>query len=504
MLIRKNISENPVLAWRLLGSAAWAFLVFITCSAIVLLPLHPLLLFHPYRLISNIFSLTSIIWLAAFVLANIPTFLTASAVITSQEPRIRIVIPRVLWSFAAPINGLIGKTSARIYSLSTCVSWLTHIVLHSISALLALMVFVTLDSTGGKVAFSVLVKYSTFLGMIHTLVTIYFSLDVLYFPAIQRHRYFRAKQAVPWVMKHAFFIVLSSFLVCVLTGERFQVATWIPLFKAGMQCALCWQASAAALQIVMTERLKPDDYSSRDSMKGMTACLQGARGGLMKSLALHDLVYVSSTRGRGAWRRGDIFLDESGDTWTPIATACIAEVNAIISIISPPPSAKEEAQKKTTKWNALPPIISASAVSATKQQLLLLSRMRLVYQDFRMAVLALSSLALASLQEDQFGVLQLTKPGLNEIALALLNTLKATRQVAESIAALPVQSMASLGPWHHGNGDRTPEGIPLALKDVLLTELHSLSEAFGPNLLSTSATPADALILLQQILKGEL
>jgi hypothetical protein len=49
----------------------------------------------------------------------------------------------------------------------------------------------------------------------------------------------------------------------------------------------------------------------------------------MRDLALHDFCCLAFERGKeGSWRRLEVFADDSGDRWRPLAAFCIAEVRA--------------------------------------------------------------------------------------------------------------------------------------------------------------------------------
>lgn len=110
--------------------------------------------------------------------------------------------------------------------------------------------------------------------------------DVLLFPAVQRHRYFRLKQRLPTAAAHAARLAAAAFAGAAATAvvrARALGSAPPPLtlggsaaaLLAGWLCAFCWLAGTAALEVVFTERLRPDDYSDRWAAAGM-AGLQGA------------------------------------------------------------------------------------------------------------------------------------------------------------------------------------------------------------------------------------
>lgn len=95
------------------------------------------------------------------------------------------------------------------------------------------------------------------------------------FPAVQRHRYFRLKQRLPLAAAHAARLAAAAFLGAAATaalrarggggsgGAALTLGGSAGALLAGWLCALCWLMGAAALEVVFTERLRPDDYSAR-------------------------------------------------------------------------------------------------------------------------------------------------------------------------------------------------------------------------------------------------
>ena len=83
--------------------------------------------------------------------------------------------------------------------------------------------------------------------------------------------------------------------------------------------------------------------------------------------------------------------------------------------------------------------------------------LRCGYQRAALAVRALAGLAVTSLSEDRFGVLQLSTPGLGDVAATLLAALAGLHQFGRGLAALGPRP-AALGPWR-GAGDAAPGGL---------------------------------------------
>lgn len=66
---------------------------------------------------------------------------------------------------------------------------------------------------------------------------------------------------------------------------------------AGALCAFCWLGCSLVLEVVVTERLRQDDYSDPDVLGAMAACLGGSKGPLMQALTLHDTWWVGGRVG---------------------------------------------------------------------------------------------------------------------------------------------------------------------------------------------------------------
>ena len=126
---------------------------------------------------------------------------------------------------------------------------------------------------------------------------------MLLFPAVQRHRYFRLKARLPGAASHAARMAALAFVGAAATAALRAHAVggvlgslspgaggaW-PLtlggsaaaLLAGGLCAFCWLMGAAALEVVFSERLRPDDYSDRCGCchAGCTRRAQLRRGGM--------------------------------------------------------------------------------------------------------------------------------------------------------------------------------------------------------------------------------
>eukprot|EP00887_Chlorella_sp_A99_P003120 scaffold9.g3120.t1 len=344
---------------------------------------------------------------------------------------------------------------------------------------------------------------------------------------------------------------------------------------AGGACAFCWLAGAAVLEAVLTERLRPGDYGERNELAAMTVCLKGGRGPLMRDLALQDLCQLATgaAAGPGGARRAELWADDSGDRWRLLGEACLADLQACgggaargepgkaqgaASAAGPAPGARLQPQllgwspakavvlaavaaalpqaapaagvagaggatasqqSQQRKWNALPAMSVKGILGVSRPQAEALAALRCHYQRAAAAARALAGLAEASLGEDRYGVLQLSQPGLGDVALALLGGLALLRQFSRALAALGPRQLA-LGPWRGagdaaagGGGSQAVDAAALALQDVLTTSLYAVVGTFGEGLRKVvaeakgappvGATKADAAALLERLLRAE-
>lgn len=352
------------------------------------------------------------------------------------------------------------------------------------------------------------------------------SQDVLQFPAVQRHRYFRLKQRLPAAAAAAAKLAAAAFACAAATAAAraralgpAAVAAWPPTLAgsaaallAGTACAFCWLAAAAALEVVFSERLRPDDYADREPLAAQAACLSGKRGELMAALALHDVRWGAGWRRRGqaggaelwrslrscrgslwrrlgsavwrdrvpcacpavahplrsrlagdvgkaAARRADMFADETGERWKPVAgaarpdlgqraaavlynllgeeptpprplippactAACIGELDALSAAVAAAlpqqkpaaaapgaGGAASGAAASQHRWNVLPSGLGtkSAGLGAARPQMEAVLEVRRGYARAALAARALAGFAAASLAEDRFGVLQLTQ-----------------------------------------------------------------------------------------------
>jgi nucleoporin NDC1 len=340
------------------------------------------------------------------------------------------------------------------------------------------------------------------LALLYQLHIIYYSRDILAFPSIQRHRYFRIKQQLPSTLPHAAVLAISSYILgsvlsIVAGGGAPNLATAFHLITTSTLCLLCWLIGTITFEVVFTERLRPDDYGTRDCLKAMELCLDARKGVIMQDLALFDLSLVATDVGRASWRREEIFADDSGARWRPLASNCMSILSQLAEsmAVALPKKGSAAAGRRTsssaaaaeTKWNAIPLGLVKGMPITQRQNLDALSAVACSYQRGKLAIRTLCDVVVASLTQDRFGVVQLVQPTLGDIVLQLLCTLLATQQLLKQVSpGSGGTTNRQQQPWR-GSGDApytqsNAHAALHALHDELNTGLYHVTGAFGPAL----------------------
>jgi nucleoporin NDC1 len=372
------------------------------------------------------------------------------------------------------------------------------------------------------------------LALTYQLHVIYYSRDIVTFPSIQRHRYFRIKQQVPYAVPHAALLSITSYILgsvlSVVAGRGApSLGAAVPLITTSALCLLCWLAGTIAFEVVFTERLRPDDYGSKDCLKAMEACLDNSKGVLMQDFTLFDLSLVATDMGKASWRREEIFADDSGARWSPLASNCMGIINEIAESMAsalPKKVAAAGAGKTSTtssaaaatKWNVVPSELVKGMPIAQRQNLDALSAVSCRYQRGKLAIRTLCDFSIASLTQDRFGVVQLVHPTLGDVVLQLLCSVLATQQLLKQLNPSGTSDRTSSGelqPWR-GTGDEVysksdAHAALHAFYDELTTVLYHITGAFGPALkealVKATVVPpfgsrADAGKLLEKFFSG--
>ena len=264
---------------------------------------------------------------------------------------------------------------------------------------------------------------------------------------------------------------------------------------------------------------------------GDTGGVGGDEGVVMKDLALHDLALVATDEGGAAWRREDMFADDSGARLQPFMQECVSilTITTTAAVAAPPSApttstATAAASNQHKKWNAVPLAVLASTSnlpSSIVQQQDSITAIATRYQRTKLAVRVVSEFAVASCTQDRYGIVQLVSPTLGEVVVALVQMLFATQQLIKQHSGCgagrsgtATRAMKSLGPWR-GTGDvaystgSSGNDAPAcmvaavyALRDELTTALGRITSTFGPSLkeavlhANTTASKSEVINLL--------
>lgn len=493
-----SLIKNEVLVWRLAGAAVWqalaAALVYITYNVVK----NPMIALSPLRALGSIFLFNNWISVVSLLLTLAPAAAAYTAVMCTVEnaPKHRAGLKFLPPQFAALLRKVIARASS-----PQAATWLGFFVGHVISALA--FFYHTLPSKINLTSYQMMWQ-SVALALVYQAHVIYYSRDILAFPSIQRHRYFRIKQQLPSTLPHAALLAMSGYLLgsllSILAGRGLPtIGAAFPLITSSMLCLLCWLVGTIAFEVVFTERLRPDDYGMTDCLKAMEICLDGRKGVLMQDFALFDLSLVATDVGKASWRREEIFADDSGARWRPLASHCMGIISHIAeSMASALPkkgagggggggvtTTSSAAAAASTKWNAVPSALVKSMPINQRQNLDAVSAVSCKYQRGKLAIRTLCDVAVASLTEDRFGVVQLVQPTLGDIVLQLLSTLLATQQLLKQVGSNSAGRSFSgqQQPWR-GTGDTVypksdAHAALHAFHDELRTGLYHVTGAFG-------------------------
>ena len=202
--------------------------------------------------------------------------------------------------------------------------------------------------------------------------------------------------------------------------------------------------------IVMTERPRLGDYGSKKVLAAMEECLNGGRGDLMRMLALYDLSLVPSDGEMAktkklAWRRQQIFADETGVLWNRLGGVCVDPLAGMVAAVERVEELSSKLKEKNgashaAKWNSMPNrgALAGSEVSTEAAHSLL--EIAGNHQTIVLSIRFLSDMAYVSVDEDRYGVLQLSEPSLGDVLFILLLADQKIRQLSQW-----VQGVISVG-----------------------------------------------------------
>ncbi|KAK9816593.1 hypothetical protein WJX72_002389 [[Myrmecia] bisecta] len=372
--------------------------------------------------------------------------------------------------------------------------------------------------------------FGAVLGLVYALQLFVRNEDVLSFPLVQRPRPFRVKQHLSAA---AFAALRVAGLAWLFTWGLTAALPWriaslwgrntLPSLLTGTFVAFCWTLGGYLVNIIWTERLLFARPGDPDPNRMLLVALQTDQEPLLQEAAFQDLASLAEVEPSIAWRRAEIFRDDSGAAWALLARLCLEEVDSMTKVVSGVlPQTQSRASDAVgvppspARWNALPASLKATP-SIGRPQALARWYVRAHYQRATTCIRILAALTAASRTEDKYGLLQLGEPSLATVTVSLLAALLAVQQYVKYMASITPKAAALAKALRNSPdlsaGAVSTQSIDLpayALQDVAQTGVYRLVHAFGADLTrvvqsSRSApphgSPAELAGLLQRCLQ---
>lgn len=354
---------------------------------------------------------------------------------------------------------------------------------------------------------------------------VYWSRDVLVFPSVGKHRWVRWRARLAAIFQRVgpvvvvacgWYVGLSRFVVPgVGDGARsLGLATIFEEVFFGTNLLLLFSLGDSMVDIVMTERPRLGDYDSKKVLDAMQGCLDGKRGELMGMLAMYDLSLIPSDgltddeedgvgdgtaddkerrekrkRKAAVWRRQQIFADETGVTWNRLSSVCMDALTEIVVSVERVEAlatevrkacAKDGANAFPTKWNSMPARGAVAGSEVNTEAVHSLLDIAGHHQAIVLSIRFLSDMGYVSVDEDRYGVLQLSEPSLGDIVFTLLWVDHKIRQLSQWTQG--VQSVGGIR-WRASGEELYSFRRADACLDVIRSEvaiaLENLISVFG-------------------------
>ncbi|KAI8475411.1 MAG: hypothetical protein J3K34DRAFT_484678 [Monoraphidium minutum] len=329
-----------------------------------------------------------------------------------------------------------------------------------------------------------LLGYGACLGLLYAVIYLISAGNVLCYPVVQRHRYFRVKQRLRAAARSALILptlaaaaalVLPPLLPAPLRAAPPAAGLAAAAWRAGVLCAFVWACGAHVLEVVFTEPVAFAADGDSDPTRPLLAALRHPDP-LVQDWALADLASVAEAApGRGG-RLAALFADETGaNGWGPLVSYCLLELSdlsAVLAAAAAPPAAppgKGGAPPAGVRWNAGAARGGRGGGGGggpSREQLLAAWHLRGRYYRTVWCLRALSGLAAASLRLDCFGVAQLCSPGLGDASAGLLGAAGALQAHVRAAAAAAPPPPARR-PSGSGGGTASAAGLPALLGRLL-------------------------------------
>ncbi|KAG2433562.1 hypothetical protein HYH02_012679 [Chlamydomonas schloesseri] len=442
-------TEPPALTWKLIGAAVWhAAAIGAANFGFALLAMPPSLgsvLYRPSGILTHMLlyglQLASLIGHRAVLASNEFTPVTFPKLGIHGRTWISLFLTRVVvrgrtWSHVTATAMFFGLNA--LTGVAYC-------------ALYARLKVGPAATSPWSLWFGVL------LGVCYSISYLIRGCDVLSYPVLQRHRWFRLKERIPLAVLTAIHTAAAALGLALLLRQSLLLHPRL-LYGWGVAaglCSLCWALGGSLLQLVFTERLQLARPGDADANSPLLAELASSNT-IMQDLALLDLALTMEGQGGdAAFRRAAIFADESGRAaWGPVAALMLGEVRDFTAALAAAlPSAAAEAAALSrpgasaaaggaaggaaaVRWNVLRMSPSTGLRVISREQDLAAWNVRAKYYRIGWCLRGLCGLTVAAQRgEDRFGVVLLCEPALPDIALALLSVVLVLQHYTKFVTA---------------------------------------------------------------------
>ncbi|KAK9851354.1 hypothetical protein WJX84_007511 [Apatococcus fuscideae] len=351
------------------------------------------------------------------------------------------------------------------------------------------------------------------LGLVHIISRLSRRRLALMFPVVQRGRRRRLIQHLPAVLERmggeVTWACLLAWLLAVVLGMR---PAW-PLSPTGrglLFSSLLWSFAInlgeELLEIIFTERLHIVRASDPESTSQLLLALQAQQEPVLQEAAFLELRLLTQQPGAAAWRKREVFADDSGAAWHVIAQVCLDQVFAMSQALADSlPAAASAATKpmnhqSPAAWNAPPTALPKAAPAAGPGQRRAAWRLQVAGQRTGFAASALAALAAASRTEDAYGVAQLAEqPSLGHVIAGLADLTVLLGHFLKSPTGMGPPSRLVALFRGQGTGERHgAEAAAQRLHDVTKQALGLIYSSLGTESIKWGAISLQQLVSAQE------
>jgi len=493
---------QKVYMWRTLGAGVWSVAIVLCSGLSWSLRWGALLSLNLVGVLAPLLRWQTWATLVALILLCAPMVPLHILLLHTSEPR------PLLGYYAASHGptGLLSRTLGRFCTVAETLRVFGFIALCVACGALFLTSFSLLRGSGNAPGWRLSCTAGVCLGFIHSLRFLVGGRDVLSFPIIQRARIFRVKQRLLGVAAAGARTSLAATVVCLVLQRLLPAALpstspmhLLVLLLGASLLTVCWEAVAMVVEVVFTERVGFESYSSANPLTTLLSALAAPKQPLIQELALMDICFLAERRSGRSWLRSAVFADEKGTNWAAVTQPCLIEIEALTAAIAaalPQQTGHPHEKDGPARWNAAAAGAKAANMS-TKRHFGVAWHIRSRHRRIELCVRSLSALVAASPKEDTYGVAQLQTPSLGECVVSLLSALVALRQYVRQSCSMPSQrslrgvhsavlwvgSMATNSPIPSGAlSMQEVDSAAFGLEDVVRSGVNLLVCAFGESL----------------------